>query len=157
MTEGSYQALQIIRINKFSWDPISLVTFIQTKRDSGIFLEEELNMNFNDGDILPPNRRLEGKGMLHPSTAVTVPQEEIDRTKHLILKLKLTIRSPQWPRSEMTCTSKRIQSLYEKKSYYMLMTYEGCIVSITKLENTSLSNYHKSTTCMFAVLQHIYL
>lgn len=115
-------------------------------------------MKFNDGDILPPKRRLEGKGMLHPSTAVTVPQEEIDHRKHLILKLKLTICSPQRPRSEMTCTSERIQSLCEKKSYYMLMTYEGCIVvSITKLENKSLSNYYKSTMCVFPVIQHIYV
>lgn len=52
-------------------------------------------MAINDGDLLEPNRRLEGKGTLYPSTAVLVPREEIDHTTHLIEKLTLTICRPR--------------------------------------------------------------
>lgn len=52
-------------------------------------------MDINDGDILEPNRRLEEKDTLYPSTAMIVQGEKIDHTKLLIYKLKLTICSPQ--------------------------------------------------------------
>lgn len=62
MTAGSDQVTQK-RIMKFSWDAISLVTFILAKRDFGILNRSSVN----DEDNLDPNRSLEVKGTVHGS------------------------------------------------------------------------------------------